>query len=270
MKLRNDTVVYCQNKEEAIEFFNKCIESKFKWSFGEFIWPLKDADERFDRFGTYYFIHDNLLRWSNNMSIFRDCKYVNFKDLFEEDNMKFKVGDKVKIIDRGLQYPRYSSFIKDNLSKRLNDFVWGDIVNCNKEYKVLFIGKHEKGDINLCIIEDLNTKQIYIIDSIGVEVVSKSNKENVKIYEMPDYVENEVKKVIINEPCVIVFLTSGEKGVAKCCPEDKFDENIGYAIALYRARIEKNKNDMHRNNECIKQYIKIQDGFRVWEQKLKN
>lgn len=243
MKLKNDMAVYCKNKEEAVEFFKKCVESKFKWSFGEFIWPLKDADERFYKPGTYYFIHDNLLSWNNNMSIFRDYEYVNFKDLFKEDNMKLKVGDKVKIIDRELQYSRYSSFIKDNLSKRLNDFVRGDIVNCNKEYKVLFTGKHENGDINLCIIEDLNTKQIYIIDSIGVEVVSKSSKENVKIYEMPDYVRNEVKKVIINEPCVIVFLTSGEKGVAKCCPEDKFSESIGFNIAFNRARIEKCKND---------------------------
>lgn len=47
----------------------------------------------------------------------------------------------------------------------------------------------------------------------------------------------DVVKVIINDPCVIVFLKSGEKGIAKCMQEDIFDERIGYEIAYCRAKI---------------------------------
>lgn len=245
MKLRNDMAVYCENKEEAIKFLNKCVESKFKWSSGEFIWPLKDADERFDEPGTYYFIHNNLLSWSNNItSIFRDYKNVNFKDLFKEDNMKFKIGDKVRI---------------------RKDLVGGRYYN-----GVLYIDDMYIDDI--CEITAVSKTKYYVNAGWGYSeemlegVENKMNK--CKIYEMPNYVRNEVKKVIINEPCVIVFLISGEKGVAKCCPEDEFDENIGYSIALHRARIEKNKNDMCRNNEFIKQYIKIQDNFKIMERKI--
>lgn len=77
-----------------------------------------------------------------------------------------------------------------------------------------------------------------------------------KIYEMPDYVCNEVKKVIINEPCVIVILNSGEKGVAKCCPEDEFIESRGFDIAYHRAiikRLENNAKHMKHNLKIIVQ-----------------
>lgn len=91
-----------------------------------------------------------------------------------------------------------------------------------------------------------------------------------KIYEMPDYVGNEVKKVIVNEPCVIVILKTGEKGVAKCMDCDEFKEERGFHIALERARKERCKNDIKRHDEIIKQYITIYDNFDKMNNMLTN
>lgn len=82
----------------------------------------------------------------------------------------------------------------------------------------------------------------------------KKKMNKCKVYEMPDYVGSNIKKVIINEPCVIVILNSGEKGVARCCPEDKFIEERGYKIALARAMKEKYLNNIAREDEIIKHY----------------
>ena len=48
----------------------------------------------------------------------------------------------------------------------------------------------------------------------------------------------------MNEPCVIVYLDTGEKGMAKCCEGDIFDEELGYKIAYHRATIERLKNEI--------------------------
>lgn len=171
--------------------------------------------------------------------------------------MNLKVRDKIRVIDSGKQYPRYRSFIENNLPKRLNDFKYDDKISIDKKYEVIFIRKSINNRI-ICVVEDLNTKQIFIIEDTGVEIVKEEKRmSKCKIYEMPEYVRNEVKKVIINEPCVIVILNSGEKGVAKCCPEDKFIESTGFNIAFNRARIEKCKNNAKSYEELINTISKI-------------
>lgn len=81
-------------------------------------------------------------------------------------------------------------------------------------------------------------KVISFDDLLGVE------DKKCKIYQMPYFVHEDVEKVIVNEPCVIVFLRSGEKGIAKCCPDDKFEEIHGYSIAYQRATIQRIRNEM--------------------------
>lgn len=71
-----------------------------------------------------------------------------------------------------------------------------------------------------------------------------------KVYTMPNYVDSDVQKVIVNKPCVIVFLKTGEKGIAKCYPGDEFSEEQGYMIAYKRATIERIKNELE-HEECI-------------------
>jgi len=89
------------------------------------------------------------------------------------------------------------------------------------------------------------------------DLFDEKKKKECKVYEMPEYVGNKVKKVIINEPCVIVILNSGEKGIAKCCPEDEFNEERGYKIALERAMKEEYLNAVVRQDTIINQWIKI-------------
>lgn len=57
------------------------------------------------------------------------------------------------------------------------------------------------------------------------------------LYEKQYYKgEKDVKKVIMNGKYIIVILENGAKGIAKCSPNDIFDKDIGFRIALKRAR----------------------------------
>lgn len=94
--------------------------------------------------------------------------------------------------------------------------------------------------------------------SIGYKVIEfddlfKEEKKmsKCKIYEIPDYVRSEIKKVIVNNRTVVVILSSGHKGVATCSPEDKFIESVGYQIALLRARINKNEDGLKEKKDIL-------------------
>lgn len=76
-----------------------------------------------------------------------------------------------------------------------------------------------------------------------------------KTYELPNYINSDVQKVIVNKPCVIVFLKTGEKGIAKCYPGDEFSEEQGYMIAYRRARIEKLKGDLMWEERMLKSCV---------------
>lgn len=44
-------------------------------------------------------------------------------------------------------------------------------------------------------------------------------------------------RVIRNDAATIVILPDGNKGVSKCLPEDEYDAELGYEIALTKAEI---------------------------------
>ena len=54
---------------------------------------------------------------------------------------------------------------------------------------------------------------------------------NKQIINKQDY------RVIINNPVVVVILSDGTKGVAKCMATDEFDSNKGFEIAYRKAQI---------------------------------
>lgn len=154
--------------------------------------------------------------------------------------MKLKVGDKVRIKNNLISGKTYGEY----------RFIDKMMEYKNKVSKIVEI---EDNYITI----DLDNGQWCWTEEMLEKVKDEKRMSKCKVYEMPEYVGNKVKKVIINEPCVIVILNSGEKGIAKCCPEDKFIEERGYIIALERARKEKYLNDVVKQDEIIKQHLQM-------------
>lgn len=88
-----------------------------------------------------------------------------------------RIGDNVKVINCGKNYPNYESFFryyKDEIPTK-------DIIRYqysrkmeeenyeNREFIVKFVGKHLDYDINLCVIKDTFTKQVWLIEESGIE-----------------------------------------------------------------------------------------------------
>ena len=82
--------------------------------------------------------------------------------------------------------------------------------------------------------------------------------------------------VSINEKSrtITVTLADGTKGVARCCPTDRFDINTGIELALERARVakanaEKAKEDISFSDKTFKEnigdYTDIELTFRVYD-----
>lgn len=161
--------------------------------------------------------------------------------------MELKVGDKVRVKNNliaGKVYGKYR-FIDKMMEYK------------NKVSKIVEIEEN-------CITIDLDNRRWCWSEEMLEKVKDEKEMSKFKVYEMPDYVGNEVKKVIVNEPCVIVILNSGEKGIAKCCAEDEFNEERGYIIALERARKEKYLNDVVKQDEIIKQCLKTFDEIDIY------
>ena len=81
------------------------------------------------------------------------------------------------------------------------------------------------------------------------------------------YLEH-MKRYIINDKAVIIFWKNGEKTIAKCDGEDKFDKELGFMIAFYRYmmtyvnRYGYSKTEIKKvfeciNNEKLKDYLFI-------------
>lgn len=113
-----------------------------------------------------------------------------------------------------------------------------------------FDGKHyynnvlEFDDLFKGYISDNNKK---------VENVAKYRKTKYEVmYYRPDFIHLDVEKVMTNDNTTIVILKTGEKGVAKCSPNDNFNLIVGYELARNRARIEHFKNMIIKEEDKIK------------------
>lgn len=65
----------------------------------------------------------------------------------------------------------------------------------------------------------------------------------------------DVERVLVNEPAIIVFTKDGYKGVAVCDDKDKFDHEVGYKIAyakIERARATKKLKEI---DKLLKSYL---------------
>ena len=239
MKLKEGMVIHCNTRKKALEFLKECYKQGIYLADGR---PIGDAIYEWYDFkqDTCYILElrdDKIIIRYASKEYYIDKGYIitYFDDLFKIDS-KLKVGDKVRV--------------REDL---VNGEVYGGITYFNKMKNKDINTIHKVDDVGDCKINENN---FWYSKEMLEKVKEEKNMSKCKVYEMPDYVRNEVKKVIVNEPCVIVILNSGEKCMAKCCPEDKFIEERGYKIALERARKEKYLNDVVRQDEIIKQYIK--------------
>lgn len=55
---------------------------------------------------------------------------------------------------------------------------------------------------------------------------------------------NDISKCIINDNVTVIILKSGCKGIAKCLPQDKYEEEIGVRVAYIKAKIKEMQKEL--------------------------
>ena len=89
--------------------------------------------------------------------------------------MKFKVGDKVKVIDSGKGYTTYKGWIREYGRPYLNYWVYGESVpKLNDIYEIKVIQKHNNFNIMLLLIQNVKNKKVYIISEDGVTLTTET------------------------------------------------------------------------------------------------
>lgn len=92
--------------------------------------------------------------------------------------MEIKVSHVVKVIDKTEVYSSYEEWIKKYVPQYLNNFVKNsnNIVEDVSSYVVLFKEKHIDYSAMLCLIQNMQTKQVYIISESGIELARWKSK----------------------------------------------------------------------------------------------
>lgn len=93
-----------------------------------------------------------------------------------EEKEELKVGDKVKVIDYGLFFDKYYSWVKENINNRelKLKFDYGNVLPNGTICEVLHINKHNGSyntDETLAYIQDIKNKRCYLIDVNGLEKI---------------------------------------------------------------------------------------------------
>ena len=93
-----------------------------------------------------------------------------------EEKEEIKVGDKVKVIDYGLFFDEYYSWVKENINNRelKLKFDYGNVLSNGTICEVLHINKHNGSyntDETLAYIQDIKNKRCYLIDVNGLEKI---------------------------------------------------------------------------------------------------
>lgn len=136
--------------------------------------------------------------------------------------MKFKVGNKVKVINNEYTYSTYEAWINKYAMQYKKEWNKGEIPYKNNEYIIRVKAPHGLFNIDIYLIQDIKTKQVYIIDDNGIELV----KENKKFFKtLPnDYTGTiEVENGFIQEKEIL---------------DEKEKEYLSAVIKPFRDRIE--------------------------------
>lgn len=87
---------------------------------------------------------------------------------------------------------------------------------------------------------------IYNIEDLFYENLEENYKFNTT---------DDVEKVIVNKPAVIIFTKDGYKGVAVCDDKDEFNHNIGYKIAYAKIERTRTIKKLKEINKLLKSYL---------------
>lgn len=136
--------------------------------------------------------------------------------------MKFKVGNKVKVINNEYTYSTYDTWINKYAMQYKKEWNRKEIPYKNNEYIIRVKAPHGLFNIDLYLIQDIKTKQVYIIDDKGIELV----KENKKFFKT---LPNDYTGTIEVENGYIV-----EKEIL----DEKEKEYLSAVIKPFRDRIE--------------------------------
>lgn len=150
--------------------------------------------------------------------------------------MRFKVNDRVKVINKFYTYSKYDTWINKCAMQYKKKWKEEELPNKNNEYIIRVKAPHGLFNIDLYLIQDIKTKQVYIIDDKGIELV----KENKKFFKtLPnDYTGTiEVENGFIQEKEIL---------------DEKEKEYLSAVIKPFRDRIEYIK-----KVEDIREYIAI-------------
>ncbi len=160
--------------------------------------------------------------------------------------MKFKVGDKVKVINNEYTYSTYEKWINKYAMQYKKEWNGKELPDKNNEYIIRVKAPHGVFNIDLYLIQDIKTKQVYIIESKGLVLV----KENKKFFKK---LPNDYTGTIEVENGYIV-----EKEIL----DEKEKEYLSAVIRPFRDRVEYIKK-VGGNREFIE--ITINDKYFYFE-----
>lgn len=125
-----------------------------------------DNGNKSNKYNTFDELISRNISWRNHLVELKEG-YEPAEILKQYDSIK--VGDTVKIIDRGSIYSSYSSW--SGLGKHLNKFIPLGYPDLGKNHVVLNVAPHETQKRDLVLIQNPDSKQVFIFNLEGVEKV---------------------------------------------------------------------------------------------------
>lgn len=102
--------------------------------------------------------------------------------------------------------------------------------------------KEDRKLVNIKVNGDLGVFRFDEIDLYFEEYVEPKQIEE-KAHK-PELGEDDISRIIQSENAIVVFLTSGAKGVAKCHNDDEYDFEVGKRVAYLKAKIQELNNEL--------------------------
>lgn len=90
--------------------------------------------------------------------------------------MEFKVGNKVKVIKNECTYSTYDTWINKYAMRYRKAWKREELPDKDNGYIIKVKAPHGLFNIDIYLIQDIKTKQVYIIDKKGLELVKENKK----------------------------------------------------------------------------------------------